>query len=110
MPQRNPIGVAEKALGIPPAAFEDALRQYRQDVPSVGANSEQEVQQLLEQGRICRGWMSRTGGKLYFHIVKSPTEFPSKALMTAATERELFAMTVMLGMEHEVAFEDLVSG
>ena len=72
--------------------------------------SEQEVQRLLEVGRICRGWMSANGGRVYFHIVKSPTKFPEMALLTAVTERELFAMTVMLGIENEVDFEELVTG
>jgi hypothetical protein len=100
---------AANLLGISPEFFKDAFKRYRSDVPSVGTVSSERAQELLEEGFICRGWVLMDEGKLYFHVIKSPTDFPQKAILTAASEKELFAMSVMLGIENEIEFEDLVS-
>ena len=93
--------------GIPPEAFKDALKQYRRDVRTVGTISFEQAQNFLEDGNICRGWMKQEDGKMYFHIIKSPTNFPEKAIFSAESEKELFAMTDMLGMENNIELEDL---
>jgi len=96
-------------LGIPPAMFKDVLKRYRQDVPAVGTVSPQRVDELLAEGRICRGWMRQEGGSVFFHVIRSPTAFPEKAILSAENEEDLLAMTAMMGMENSVDLEDMVA-
>ncbi len=96
-------------LGIPVGVFKDALKQYRKDVPTVGTINETKAQQFLSAGHICRGWIETADGKMYFHIIKSPEDYPHKAFFSGDNEAELFGMTVALGMEHEIELEDLVT-
>ena len=92
---------------IPPKMFKEALKQYRRDVPSVGTVSFDEAQDLLKQGRICRGWMDDDNEKMCFHIIKSTTQYPHKSLFSANTEKELFATTIFMGMESGIDLDDL---
>lgn len=93
---------------IPPEMLKEALKQYRKDVPSMGRISYDEVEKLLSEDRTCRGWTTVGGREQYFHIIKSPTKFPEKSAMFADSEKDLFQMTVHLGMQHEIDLDDLV--
>ncbi len=94
---------------IPGSAIKEGLKQYRKDVPSVGTVSFEDSQQYLADGIICRGWTILEGKKRYFHVIRSPQEFPKKTFMVAESEKELFSMTVMLGMEAGIEFDLLVN-
>lgn len=94
---------------LSPQELKIAMKQYRSDVRSVGTVSFEKSQALLEEGRICRGWTKVDGRKQYFHIIRSPQNFPEKTFMTARNEKEVFTMTVYLGMQAEIEFDLLVS-
>ena len=93
--------------GIPRKMFRDALKQYRRDVPSVGAVSFEQAQEFLRQDRICRGWMNTDGEKMYFHVIKSITEYPKKSLSSAETEQDLFKSTIIMGIQAGIDLDDL---
>jgi len=92
---------------LSPEMLKAALKQYRSDVPSVGTISSEAVDQFLAEGRICRGWTQVDGKPQYFHIIKSPGSYPEKSALLGNSEKELFAMTVQLGMQHGIELDDL---
>lgn len=94
---------------IPPKALKAGLKQYRKDVPSVGTVSSEAVDQLFAEGRICRGWTTLDGQIKYFHIIKSPSRYPEKSVSFGESEKELFQMTIHLGMQHGIDLNDLLT-
>lgn len=89
--------------------FKAALKQYRKDVPSVGTVTYERAQQLLSEGRICRGWTEVDGQRQYFHVIKSPGNYPKKSLMLSDSEEGLFEMTIHLGMQYDIDLDDLLT-
>jgi hypothetical protein len=89
--------------------FKAALKQYRKDVPTVGTVNSETVDKYLDEGRICRGWTAWDGRKQFFHIIKSPSSYPEKSVFYGNSERELFEMTIFLGMEHDIPLNDLLT-
>lgn len=93
---------------IPPEDLRIALKEYRRDVPSVGTVSFEKSQNLLEQGRICRGWTKIDQHKRYFHVIRSADDLSKRVFMNASSEKELFTMSVFLGMDAGIDFDLLV--
>ena len=93
---------------IPPQALKEALKQYRKDVPSVGTVSFEESQDLLKKGMICRGWTIMGDERQYFHIIRSPQNYPEKTCLMGRNEKELFTTTIFLGMQSDIDFDLLV--
>lgn len=98
----NPTGISDTEM-------QEAFQKYRQDVSSVGKVSPEEAQAFLDLGRICRGSIVRDGDKEFFHIIKSPTNYPEKSIFYSDSEKNLFMLTVMMGMGSGIEFGDLFS-
>ena len=94
---------------VPPAELKAALKQYRKDVLSVGTVSSEQIDKLLAEGRICRGWTDWDGQQKFFHIIKSPGSYPEKSVLYGETEEQLFQMTVYLGMQHDIPLNNLLT-
>jgi len=94
---------------IPPSVLKQVLKQYRHDVPSVGTVPSEKVDQLLAEGRICRGWTTLDGQRQYFHIIKSPGHYPDKSAFYGDSEAALLEVTIHLGMQHNIDLDDLVT-
>ena len=86
-----------------------ALEFYRQSVPFEGTITKQKADKLLEKGKICRGWIIGSGGLEYFHIIKSPRNYPELTILISEDEEQLFMVTIMLGMQNHIDLYDLFS-
>ena len=87
--------------------FYQALEFYRQSVPFEGTRTKQKADKLLEKGKICRGWIVGHGGLEYFHIIKSPMNYPELTILIAEEEEQLFISTIMIGMQNDIDLDDL---
>lgn len=87
--------------------FQQLLKCYRQDVPFAGTITQERADELLEEGKICRGRIFGQGRLEYFHIIKSPTHYPELTMLLSDSEETLLETTVMLGMQNNVDLEDL---
>lgn len=94
---------------IDPKVFKALLKQYRHDVPTVGIVTQDVVNQLLVDGRICRGWVVTSGERMYFHIVRSPENYPEKTVSYGPSEEAVVTILIYLGYSKGVDFEHLVS-
>ena len=86
--------------------FNQALELYRQDVAFEGTITKQKADTLLEKGKICRGWIVSHDGLEYFHIIKSPMNYPELTILIAEDEEQLFMSTIMLGMQNNIDLDD----
>ncbi len=84
-----------------------ALELYRQDVPFKGTITKGKADKLLEKGEVCRGWIIDSGGLEYFHIIKSPNDYPELTMLVSEDKEQLFMMTIMMGMQNNIDLDDL---
>lgn len=92
---------------LPQKMLTKALEIYRQEVPFIGTITNDKAEDLLKEGKICRGWMLGPSGLEYFHIIKSPSKFPELSILVSDSEENLFFSTVMLGQQKDVDLDKL---
>ena len=86
-----------------------ALEYYRHTVPFEGTVTREKTEELLEQNKICRGWILEGNNLEFFHIIKSPTNYPEFTILISEDEEQLFMMTIMLGMQNNIDLYDLLA-
>ena len=74
--------------------FKIALKCYRKDVPYVGKIANADADKLLHNEKICRGWIVDEDSHKFFHIIKSPTNYPNFSIFYADNEEMVLKMTM----------------
>ena len=84
-----------------------ALEYYRHTVPFEGTITRNKAEELLAKNKICRGWILEGNDLEFFHIIKSPSNYPELAIFVSEDEEQLFMATIMLGMQSNFDLNDL---
>lgn len=87
--------------------FQKLLEAYHREVPFVGTITFEKANQILEEGKICRGWILGENGLEFFHIVKSPSNYPDLSILMGPDEETLLVSTVMMGMQNNIDLEKI---